>query len=154
MLNRSEKGLEEKEKEEEKLIDLLIFKTETVERAEVNFEEEDKYRPEGGTNVYNLNEEKMSHIGGEPCFVFKAGDPEPKVWSRNDKKFGPHDYFTIRHEETTLAGIASMLGIQGAGSLKKKQWAIIIFVIVMFIVGFMVLKPKLTSILTLTGVMF
>lgn len=97
--------------------------------------------------TYRLDEEKMDHDDEKPAFLFRAGNPEPKPWKRWDGKFKPHDFYTIRHETTTMEGIANMLGIGGAGSLKKSQWAIILGAVGALIVAFIILYPKIMGML-------
>lgn len=79
---------------------------------------------------------------------YRAGHKEPLKWSRNSHEYSAEEIYTIRHEETTVAGMKKMVeerrGFEPSGTLK---WVIILVVVVGSIAALIFLFPYLRAIL-------
>lgn len=146
VLDKVSRQGDEQEKGKDEKFKVLIFGTNSndIHIEEVDADQEEFRHDE---NVYSLDREKMCKIGKKYGFIFRAGHKDPKTWDRFDGKFKPADFYTVRHETTTIEGIMNMLGIEGAGNLGKKQWLIILGVVAGLILTFIFLQPKLAAII-------
>lgn len=73
----------------------------------------------------------------------RTGNLQPVQWERYGGEISGQDIFNIYHDKSTLEGVMSMLGVEGAGSLNTKQWALIGGVAVLLVIAFIFLRPYL-----------
>lgn len=74
-----------------------------------------------------------------------TGNLQPLSWERYDGKISGSDIHDIYHDQGTLEGIMSMLGVGGAGSVNKKQWGLIIGIVGVLGLAFYFIYPYITS---------
>lgn len=79
---------------------------------------------------------------------YRKGHKDPEKWSRNNHEYSATEIYTIRHEETTIAGMKKMVEerseFEPEGWLK---WSILIGVVAGAVFGMYMLWPYLSSIL-------
>lgn len=116
-------------------------------RFEYKQVDKEKETFEHNGNKYNIEEDKINHANGELRLYYRAGDPDPQTWTRYDGKFSNRAMWEMEHDQSAIEGILNAFGIEGAGSLQGSQWAIILGVVGMMIVGFIYFYPQLISLI-------